>query len=204
MIGMPSRLATVEMLTMRSLMNDTMELAKRGDVFTFFDESGRTDIARARKEIVEAFREKDHDFLIFVDDDVFWEAGALLKLIDHPQDFVAGAYRKKTEKIDWPVGWIPDPEKKGLHAVNGLLEVAHAPGGFWCLSKACIEQMWANYGNTLFNRVEDANGVYSEDISFCGKWRAIGGKVWIDPEIKTGHVGKTTYTGSIGDWLRNR
>lgn len=204
MIGMPSRLGTIELATMRSIMHDTMELARRGDVFTFYDEAGRTDVARSRKEIVKAFRESGHDYLIFVDDDVCWEASGLLKLVDHPQDFVAAAYRYRIDEESYPVGWLPDPDKKGLFAVDGLLEVAHSAGGLWCLSKNCIEQMWGNYGEKLFTRVEHVDGTYSEDISFCGRWRAIGGKVWIDPEIKTGHIGKTTFEGTIGDWLRSR
>lgn len=204
MLAIPSYSWAVRTGTLRSLLNDTVELVKRGDTFALFDEAGNTNLQKARRIIIEAFRESDCDFLVFIDDDVFWEAGALLKLLDYPVDFVAGVYPRRKDPLDFPVGWLPDPEKKGLRAVNGLLEVAHAPGGFWRLSRACVDRMWANYGNTLFNRVDDERGEYSEDISFCGRWRAIGGQVWIDPEIAMGHIGPKAFTGCIGDWLRNR
>ena len=30
------------------------------------------------------------------------------------------------------------------------------------------------------------------------------GKVWIDPEIKMGHIGYKTFEGHLGNWLRDR
>jgi len=45
---------------------------------------------------------------------------------------------------------------------------------------------------------------HGEDYSFCYKWISIGGKVWIDPEIKMGHIGIKVFEGHLGNYLRNR
>lgn len=45
---------------------------------------------------------------------------------------------------------------------------------------------------------------YGEDYSFCRRWRDIGGRVWIDPEIRMGHCGYKTFVGSVGEWLKER
>jgi hypothetical protein len=42
------------------------------------------------------------------------------------------------------------------------------------------------------------NGEFcGEDYTFCDRWRAIDGKVWVDKDIALRHVGTTTHTGSL-------
>jgi hypothetical protein len=204
MIAIPSYSWSVRTGTLRSLLADTVALVSRGDRFTLLDEVGNTNLQKARKNIVQAFRQSKCDALFMIDDDVCWEAGAMLNLLDRPVDFVAGVYPRRKDPLDFPVAWIP--ERKELVAENGLLEVAVAPGGFWRLSRECVNRMWGNYGSTLFDRVRapGKEDEYSEDISFCGRWRALGGQVWVDPEIKMGHIGPKVFDGCLGDWLRNR
>ena len=52
----------------------------------------------------------------------------------------------------------------------------------------------------IFDRLRDGDLRYSEDYSFCERWRAMGGKVWIDPSIQMGHVGLKVFQGSFGAW----
>jgi hypothetical protein len=37
----------------------------------------------------------------------------------------------------------------------------------------------------------------SEDYVFCDRWRDHGGKIFVDPTIKLGHVGSWNYQGSL-------
>jgi hypothetical protein len=201
MIGIPSYSWTVKIPTMRSLLTDLGALTARGDGYLLHDEAGNTEISMAREAIVRRFLDSDCTDLVFVDDDVCWEAGALLSLLDRPVDLVAGIYPKRTEPLSWPVGWL---EGSDLQAVDGLLEVASVPTGFLRLTRACLERMQAAFGAAMFDNIRHETGRYSEDISFCQRWRSIGGKVWIDPEIHMAHVGYHGFTGRLGDWLRER
>jgi hypothetical protein len=158
-------------------------------------------------------------FLLCIDADIAWQPDAMARLLSHPVDFVAGAYRYKREPEEYPMQWLSKPE---LHAdpATGLLEVAGVPFGFVRLSRSCCERMAEARKDYPF-RVHDApdlqcwcvfdlgyaNGQYiGEDFVFCNRWRELGGKVWIDPELELTHVDVKGqgYTGSIGRWLKAR
>jgi hypothetical protein len=42
----------------------------------------------------------------------------------------------------------------------------------------------------------------SEDYAFCHRWRAIGGKVWVDLECKLMHLGQHLFRGDLAESLR--
>tara|TARA_Y100001938_G_scaffold119261_1_gene165142 strand:+ start:9610 stop:10428 length:819 start_codon:yes stop_codon:yes gene_type:complete len=51
---------------------------------------------------------------------------------------------------------------------------------------------------SLFDTIHDKeneNAYLSEDYAFCKRWRDIGGKIWVDPDISLNHIGKHTYMG---------
>lgn len=211
-IAIPAYSGTIHLGTMRSIVTDMTALMKRGDAVSILDECGNTDIADARASIVTRFLSGTGTDLVFVDHDVIWEAGALVRLVDYPVDFVAGSYPKRSEPIEYSVLYLDKPE---LQAVDGLLEVAGVAGGFMRCSRAMLERMTRDYAALTYTRQEqkicglfDAYRLdtrkFSEDYSFCQRWRDIGGKVWLDPYIHMGHVGAKVFTGCIGEWLRGR
>jgi len=180
-------------------MSDLLALRARGDSFILFDEAGNTEIGMAREVIVKNFLESGCDDLVFIDDDVCWQEGALLRLLDHNVDCVGGAYPKRKDPIEWPVDWLDGDE---LYSVNGLLEVKSLPTGFLRLSRECLATMYDNYGWSMFDNIREETRIY-EDISFCQRWRDIDGQVWLDPEITMGHVGNKVFAGNIGDFIKN-
>ena len=216
MIAIPAYTGVVHMGTMRALINDTLELVKRGDRFTLVDDIGNALIADSRGVIATRFWESDCDDLIFVDSDVTWEAGALLKLVDAPVDLVAGVYPARRDPIFYPLHYL---EKEELWAdpETMLLEVKSVATGFMKISRNCIAKMIEAYPEKhyytaerdqqfypLFDHVFEDGYKWGEDYSFCIRWRNIGGQVWIDPEIAMGHVGYKIFQGHLGNYLRNR
>ena len=216
MIAIPAYTGVVHMGTMRSLINDTLELVKRGDRFTLVDDIGNALIADSRGVIATKFWESDCDDLIFVDSDVTWQAGALLKLVDAPVDLVAGVYPARRDPINYPLHYL---EKEELWAdpETMLLEVKSVATGFMKISRNCIAKMIEAYPEKhyytaerdqqfypLFDHVFEDGYKWGEDYSFCIRWRNIGGQVWIDPEIAMGHIGYKIFQGHLGNYLRNR
>jgi hypothetical protein len=215
-IAIPAYTGTIHLATMRSIIADMLKLAERGDRVTIFDESGNAMIGDCRGLIVSKFLDEDGTHLVFVDSDVTWEAGALLKLVDYDVDFVAGLYPQRRDPINYCCQWIQ--ERKELELEDGLIEVAGVPAGFMCLSRPMLEKMVAHYADTQFHCDQAPNKTaydlfgpyrigrikFGEDYSFCKRWRDLGGKVWIDPEIRMGHVGYKTFVGSVGEWLKER
>lgn len=217
MVAIPAYTGTIHLGTMRSLFTDLLALQARGDVWSLHDECGNALIADARALIVAQFLASQADTLVFIDSDVCWEEGALLKLIDYPVDMVAGIYPQRKDPINYCVKWQDKPE---LHAdpATGLLEVDGVPAGFMKVSRSQLEKMVEQYPNTeffvenapdkkawaLFADYRIGKHKMGEDYAFCRRWTDMGGKVWIDPEIKMGHVGYKTFQGHLGNWLRNR
>lgn len=202
---------------MRSIIADMLKLAERGDRVTIFDECGNAMIGDCRALIVAQFLGSDATDLVFVDSDVAWEAGSLVKLVDHPVDFVAGIYPQRRDPVNFCVSWLDKPELQADDE-TGLLEVQGVPAGFMRLTRAMLERMVDHYADTLFHCDPAPGGVahdlfgpyrigklkFGEDYSFCRRWRDIGGKVWVDPEIAMGHCGYKTFMGHLGNWLRDR
>lgn len=57
---------------------------------------------------------------------------------------------------------------------------------------------WWRFFDTM---VDEKNNYLGEDIAFCRRWRAIGGKIWADMHAVLTHVGMQAYTGSLADFL---
>ena len=215
MIAMPCYSAKVHFPTMRSILLDAMNIIHRGDKFCMAEDIGNSDIAGSRGALLAAFVRSKCDTLVFIDDDVFWEAGALIQLIDYPVDLVGGIYPKKQDPFEWPFK-IAVKEEYPTDPETGLLEVLGLPGGFMKISRNCAEKMIEAYPRQtlrsttefsqfwpLFDPYEMLDGNrLSEDFSFCQRWIDIGGKVWANLEIELGHIGYKTFKGSCGKHLR--
>lgn len=217
MVAIPAYTGTIHLGTMRSLFTDLIALQARGDVWSLHDECGNALIADARALIVAQFLDSKADTLVFIDSDVSWEAGALLKLLDAPVDMVAGIYPQRKDPINYCVKWQKKPTLVADPA-TGLLEVDGVPAGFMKLTRKQLEAMVEQYPDSEFY-VENAPNQRAwalfadyrigkhkmgEDYAFCRRWTDMGGKIWINPEIKMGHCGYKTFQGHLGDWLRGR
>ena len=217
-IAIPAYTGTIHLGTMRSIMKDMLALMQRGDRVSIFDECGNAIIDDARAIMVQKFLDSDGTDLVFVDHDVSWQEGALLRLVDAPVDCVAGIYPQRKDPITYTVQWVPERAELWADPETGLLEVAGVPAGFMRMTRAMLERMVDAYPESefyveslpekkayaLFASWRDGKMKYGEDYSFCRRWREIGGTVWVDPEIKMGHVGNKTFQGHLGDWLRGR
>ncbi len=213
-IAIPAYTGTVHLGTMRSIIHDVLALVRRGDKVSIYDESGSTDLPDARAQIVHHFLSGSGTDLVSIDNDVFWEAGALVRLVDYPVDCVGGAYPKREDPIQFPIRYLAELESL---PDTGLLEVEAIQGGFVRYSRAMLERMCTAHDDLWFSttrysghklcalfepvRLDDGRKL-GEDFSFFHRWRAIGGQVWLDPNITMGHVGPKAFIGNIGDWLR--
>lgn len=185
-------------------------------------EAGNCHVDDCRNSLVRAFMQSTCDALLFIDADVAWRPDEFLRFVQHDRDVVAGIYPKKSDSEPFPLQELGG----GLLADrSGLVEVEGVPTGFLKLSRTCLEQMIAAYGerpyrgmaepdgpdyHILFERTWEpiagmAHGIrYGGDYSFCRKWRAIGGRIYVDPEMTFDHEGPTRWTGRLADHWRAR
>lgn len=172
----------------------------------------------ARNAMVRQFLMSKATHLVFIDNDVGFPAESLVRLAKHDRDMVAGVYPLKEDDEGYPIR-VKDGVELWADA-DGLVEVEGLPTGFLKISRACIEKMIDAYGDKkfigrgqdpndppnyiLFERTFD-NGVrYSGDYAFCEKWKAIGGKMYVDPEMYFTHSGTKEWHGTLGNYWRKQ
>lgn len=183
-------------------------------------EFGGAPISAARNNALAIFLKSPADDLFFIDDDVKAEPGAMIRMVQHEVDFVGGVYPHRIDGPSFPLQW--HAHGQGFHdahmitaAGHPLLEVHGVPAGFMRLRRSVVEKMVAAYPDDWYwhgpNKVPDLFDFerrdhlkYSEDFTFCKRWRDIGGKIWIDPEIGFTHTGPKPFYGHLGEWLRER
>lgn len=156
-----------------------------------------TGLARQRDLLTAQFLGSDATHLLWVDADIGWRAGDAQSLLETGKDFVAGCYSRKRFGGDIPVllTGVRDGE---------LFECSHVPTGFLLVTRSAIEKMADHYRASMSYRDDQMGGkpVVSlftqmvgegtEDLSFCRRWREVGGRVWLHSKINLGHFDGNT------------
>ncbi len=215
-VAMPVYDGKLPLETASSLLQEQLLAGQNGHELIFAFLPSCSVPATGRNALVQQFMESDCDRLVFVDSDISFPVGSLLKIAAQPAEFVGGCYRFKTEKEQYPIGWIQDRDELWSDE-RGLIEVATLPTGFLALSRSVFEKFKAHYtgrecnhmGHPMygyFQMVFKDGAMYSEDTYFCKEWREMGGQVFLDPDIKLAHWDHkyVPYTSHIGGWLKSR
>lgn len=151
----------------------------------------------ARDMIARFAVEKDYDYILFVDSDMVFDAECLNKLLEHDADIVTGLYitRRGEEKnvaythVITGRRW-PKRDAKLIHDTKstGYGEIAACGFGF-CLIKTEVVKSMAKRYKSLFEPFK----CVGEDIAFCLRARRCGYKIFIDRDVKLGHIGEMVY-----------
>lgn len=213
-VGIPVYDSKLQMQSVLALLAEVSLASRLGHSLTVRFLPSCTNLALGRNQLVKEFLESKDEKLIFLDADVTFEPGDLLKLAHYPVDLVGGAYRLKLSDEKYPVGWL---DKKELWCdENGLLEVAMIPTGFMCLSRKVFETFkekrpnreYEIQGNKVycFFQIPYWGGqLFTEDAYFCHEWKALGGKIYLDPMLTLTHWEfNKPFTGNIGKFLKSR
>lgn len=167
-------------------------------------------LTKVRNEIVQRFWDAGEDVLLFLDSDMAWNAIDAVKLILRPEDIACINYRTKTEEDRW-VCYLPGASTPQVK--DGMIRVMDAGTGFFKMTRECIRQMREAYPDLEY---KDRNGAqifalfdfslrdgayWGEDYTFCERWRAIGGEIWMLPNATVDHIGQKTYTGNYHEYL---
>lgn len=212
-VGLPLYDGKLDYRLAQCLLTETTLALKSGDQLHISCIEGCSDLARGRNQIVHEFLEGECDRLVFLDADITFEPGDLLRIAHYPEDFVGGVYRYKDNRaVRWPMGFIMDGRRLQANE-HGLLEVAMVPTGFLSLSRDVFRRLKeAHPGRTYENNGVQQHcffqfpyvdgALYGEDAYFCREWKEIGGQVFVAPEFNLTHwKGNIPHEGRFGDWL---
>lgn len=197
-----------------SLINTTQMIRQSGGDVEWGRLEYSPDICLSRAKIIGSFlRSTACTHLLMVDDDMGWDSLDVIRLIGHGKDFVAAAGPKK-------LGGGPQFAFSSMNGegtdTNGLMRVREVGGAFALLTRdACLRMVQQyrelGFGDGSHFQPETAlydpiivDGRYGrqrkfEDYAFCHRWRAIGGEIYIDVNIRLKHKGSHTWRGAVID-----
>lgn len=193
-----------------SLCEGVRLLERAGVALTIDFACGCAYLEHARNILVTRFLKSEATDLLFVDADVGFDPKGILQLAAAKRPFIAGVYPKKTAdgSMTFPVGF----DKDELWAdKDGYVEASRVPTGFLRLNRAVFDLMphhdYACDDGEFMGYFEAGNrsGIFgSEDWHFSDDWKALGGRIFIIPELTFGHSGLKRWTGNWGAWMRSQ
>jgi len=206
MIGTPMYDGRLELEFMMSLFQ-TMELCALNNIqMTLKTVVGCSLIQKARDELFRMAYEEGVDDLIFIDSDQGWSQKDFGNLISPTVDVIGGAVISKNDLVHYNVKTFT----KKYDFFHGLLDVRAVGTGFMRISKRAIKMMWdasEEYkdGDKVYRHVFETkviNGqLLGEDVCFCQKWRDMGEKVYVHPDINIAHIGKKRWDGNFAKYV---
>jgi hypothetical protein len=174
--------------------------------------AGNCHVDDSRNRLVRDFLDTDCTDMVFIDSDVRYHGKDLVKLVSYDRDVVAGVYPFKQNNEDYPVRLLPGDLTTDA---DGLLEVKSVPTGFLRIKRHVLELLASKvpgfHGKKdspssrkmplIFERTLEGQTRWGGDYEFCRKWKAEGGKIYVDPEMDFGHVGNSEWYGSLSSFL---
>lgn len=204
----------------------TLLLLQEQDIrVTFQFVVGSSVVHKARNELAAHFLASDFTDLLFIDDDMQWSAGDVVRLLASDKPLIGGAGRMRCQKPNSdPSVWcwrpLRGPGGELTQDEMGAVEVRGMGAAFMLINRRVFADMvethpewkrdgaadWsselrAHYFEFFTQSERDEFGELSEDYGFCHRWRQLGNRIWVDPTIRLGHVGSFNYAGSVEDLL---
>lgn len=180
----------------------------------YAQEIGCCYISHAMSKMTRRALDAGADVLVYLDYDLSWEPEDLIKLIKVDADVVAGCYRYKKDEIEY-MGFldVDQPDYMPKVRADGCIEGHMAPSGFLKVTRAAIRLFMKAYPELLYGVPESPHvdlfnhgaieGLwYGQDYAFSIRWRKMGEKLWICPDLNiTHHNGEKSYPGNLHQYL---
>ena len=223
--AIPTYSKSVSMETYQSMLTLQWRMFYEGFPMVQIMAGGDPYLAKVRNKLVTMFLKNHPEAtdLFFIDDDVGFAGDAAIeaamKIIRSDKDVVAGIYRKKDDKIIWPVELHADAATGQFVRDGDFLLAGLVPTGFLRIKRHVLEQM-AAASTTYKDTDQDDNEMdvynifemgfdksdgkwWGEDYAFCARWRGMGGEIWVYPDIEFTHRGSKAWRGNFADAVAN-
>ena len=170
------------------------------------------DIAELRNMVLSVWYDTmpGSSHLLFVDDDMGFPPELILDMLTFNEPVVGAIYPKRSMSRIWCGSGIDAGEYR-----PGFIEVEGVGAGILLIQREAVSRMIERYPDQIgdymlvddmkaigakrtlrfFDCVQTLKGKVSEDISFCRRWREIGGVVWASVAYEIQHVGPWSFSG---------
>lgn len=179
----------------------------------YVEERGCPYISSARATMLRKAMDAKADVVVFLDYDLSWRPGDLLKLIETPGDVVAGLYRFKTDAEEYMGQINTGPDHRPTVRDDGCISAERIPAGFLKVTKEAVDRFMRAYPELcfgprynpsvdLFNHGAHDGAWWGEDYAFSRRWRACGGEIWVVPDLSlTHHSACEMFPGNYHEFL---
>jgi hypothetical protein len=176
--------------------------------------AGNSILPFVRNHLVGRALSQGCDYIFFIDDDIAWDAKDFFKLIEWGVDIVAAAPAKRHKRWDEEPNCAVRFSNGGKYIQHKtphgrLWEVLGLATAFMCIKASVfyeIEHMTEQYftdgdvgefpvRDWFWLQIKDVDGKrmgQGEDYNFCDKWLDVGGKLFLDPDVRLKH-----YDGNV-------
>jgi hypothetical protein len=174
-------------------------------------------ISHARADLLRAALDAGADDIVFIDHDVSFTPTDLVRLVQTQGDVVAGTYRYKKAEEEYMGALLCAPDGFGhVRRADGCASAHSVPAGFLKITAAGVAQFMRAYPELvfgapfhpsidLFNHGAHEGVWYGEDMAFCRRWRAMGGEIWLLPDLDLTHHSETAaYPGNFDRFMRRQ
>jgi hypothetical protein len=178
-------------------------------------------VVDARNAISNRMLESDRTDVLFIDADEGWDAFDVVRLIASGLPLVAGVGKRKSLTPDDDLtAWCAYPLiADGTYAMTeaGFVKVEWCGTGMMLINRTVLRQMAAAHPEWRRESLGTQNEEFyeffamdldetgsrrnGEDVSFCMRWRALGGDIYVDKNIKMDHWGSYNYTGDFSQFF---
>ena len=177
------------------------------------EERGCPYISNARATMLRKAMDAKADCVVFLDYDLSWDEGDLLKLIETPGEVVSGAYRFKIDEEEYMGKLFEDEQGKPITREDGCVKAQWIPAGFLKVTTGAIHKFMGAYPELvygpryspsvdLFNHGAFEGLWWGEDYAFSRRWNAIGGDIWVVPDLNLNHHTKdAVFAGNYHQYL---
>lgn len=183
-----------------------MSLIKPCECYYRFCASGL--VFDARDEACSVAVNSDYTHVLFIDSDMAFEPGALVKALKHNDDVVTGLYYKRKDNHE-PVLYKAIDQRRysadghvkqhGYAEIETDLDRDYFPvegcGFGFVLVKLDVLREVHKHHVSWFEPIPGMG----EDLSFCQRLKELGIKIMCDTTIKLGHYGEYCFTAK--DWV---
>lgn len=199
----------------RSIFNTIILLQNQGIETEWLELPFCSDLPYARSRIFGKFLRSDATHLLMIDSDMGWNPQDVLKMLAIKRDFIAGVGMKKKEGIEFALVNCDDHGNVLpilIEADTGIMDISEVGMAFVMISRACAQKMANHYNELIYDNMgQDEHDLFQpfiipgskrrlpEDFAFCYRWRKLGGKVHVAPDIRLQHVGRKVWEGAMSD-----
>lgn len=209
LIATPMHNAECSGLYTKSLLNTVVYLQSKGHDVAYEAVMHDALLSRSRNTLVHLFLKIDFDYILFIDADMSFFPEDIEKMINSNVDVIAGAFPKKTITEEYGLSL------NNLKQSGELVECDYVGTGIILIKRDVFLKLqdysekyinvdnnfqWMVQGEQVNNFFDTAivdNQYLPESYLFCKKWRDLGGKIYIYPDMNIGHVGNFLFSGNF-------